>query len=275
MTLLLGFAAVNTGNNLLFLIVSGLLAFMSVTGYVGMLNIKRLKPELIPPAEVYASTPATFCLRLTNAKPHLPAFLIRVDTVKQQGGLVPFVAGGRSAEQPVSLLFPKRGRTALAAVRVSSAFPVNFFTRFWTFDLQQPLIVFPALLPLQEFGGDSTEPGITAQQHQRGHEGELEGINRYSGREPFKLIHWKLSARADDLLVKEFGGQSAAPLTVDLSALPGRNLEECISQAAWLVVRWVMERPVGLVYGTHVLAPAIGRQHGRMLLTELALYDPD
>ena len=36
------------------------------------------------------------------------------------------------------------------------------------------------------------------------------GLLAYSGREPLRLIHWKLSARGDDLLVKEFGRQSCA-----------------------------------------------------------------
>ena len=47
-TLLIGFAAVNTGNNLLFLVVSGLLAFMSVTGLAGMYNIKKLISRVFP-----------------------------------------------------------------------------------------------------------------------------------------------------------------------------------------------------------------------------------
>ena len=55
-TLLLGFAAVNTGNNLLFLVVSGLLAFMSVTGLAGMTNLKGLTPELVPPVEIFAGS---------------------------------------------------------------------------------------------------------------------------------------------------------------------------------------------------------------------------
>ncbi|HIJ96501.1 MAG TPA: DUF58 domain-containing protein [Desulfuromonadales bacterium] len=276
MTLLLGFAAVNTGNNLLFLVVSGLLAFMSVTGYVGMLNIKQLLPELIPPPEVYAGTQAGFRLRVSNTKRHIPSFLIRMESGHSLGGVVPFVPRSQAAERPVTFLFPRRGKVTLDPVRISSNFPVNFFTRFWMFDLQQQLIVFPALLPLSaDDGPPSDVSGASRCVDQRGQEGELERIASYSGREPFKTIHWKLSARGDDLLVKQFGSQSAPPLHVDLDSMPGSTLEERISQAAWLVKRWSMQRPVSLMLEQTHIPAGMGAQHERHLLTELALYACD
>ena len=107
----------------------------------------------------------------------------------------------------------------------------------------------------------------------RGHDGELERIAEYSGNEPLRMIHWKLSARGDDLLVKEFGRQSALPLLLDLDRMPGRDQEERISAAAWLIRSRVMERPVGLRLGNRTFAAVLGSRHGKYLLTELALYD--
>lgn len=87
------------------------------------------------------------------------------------------------------------------------------------------------------------------------------------------MIHWKLSARHNDLLVKGFGRSVAAPLLIDLDLMTGQGVEERLSRAAWLVQRWVRERPVGIFLGERVLPPGIGSQHGLMLLKELALYD--
>jgi uncharacterized protein (DUF58 family) len=89
------------------------------------------------------------------------------------------------------------------------------------------------------------------------------------------MIHWKLSARGDDLLVKEFGRHAAPPLVIDLDTLAGNTLEERISQAAWLVRRWVHQRPVGLCRGGRTIPPASGRVQGAVLLKELALYGLD
>ena len=59
---------------------------------------------------------------------------------------------------------------------------------------------------------------------------------------------------------------------IDPDALAGTTLEERISQAAWLVRRKVHEQPVGLRLGGRTIPPAAGRNHGAMLLKELALH---
>ena len=48
---MLGFAAVNTGNNLLYLLVSALLGFMSVSGVLGKWNLGRVEVRYLPPDE--------------------------------------------------------------------------------------------------------------------------------------------------------------------------------------------------------------------------------
>jgi uncharacterized protein (DUF58 family) len=275
-TLLLGFAAVNTGNNLLFLVVSGLLAFMSVTGLAGMINLKRLVPELLAPSEIFAGSATPFRLRLHNEKQRLPSFLIRVECENGQGVTLPVVPHASVVESSVQMTFTRRGLARIGTIRISSPFPVNFFTRFWSFSLDEEFIVYPRLMQGVAAGnGKETRRIGTVNRQDRGQDGELERIAGYSGREPLRVIHWKLSARADDLLVKEFGRQSVPPLVIDPERLAGNTLEERISQAAWLVRRSVHERPVGLRLGGRTIPPASGRLHGAALLKELALYGLD
>ncbi|MGD0585976.1 MAG: DUF58 domain-containing protein [Oryzomonas sp.] len=273
---MLGFSAVNTGNNLLFLVVSGLLAFMSVAGYAGARNIKGLTPEVIPPAEIFAGTAAPFCLRIHNNKRHIASFLVRLECPGGQGVTFPFIERMASAEENIALTFPDRGRAAINRVTISSPFPVNFFTRYWTFTSDSRFVVFPRLLAGMTVGDtDESERQGSSTRRDRGLDGELERIAAYSGREPLRMIHWKLSARGEDLLVKEFGRQATPPLVIDLDSLPGQGLEQRISRAAWLVRRWVSLRPVGLRCGTRVIPAETGRRHGMKLLTELALYGRD
>jgi uncharacterized protein (DUF58 family) len=161
-------------------------------------------------------------------------------------------------------------------VSISSPFPVNFFTRFWKFSIDEQFVVFPRLIQGKSTGHGPLErlAGSNIRQ-ERGQDGELERIAGYSGREPLRVIHWKLSARGDDLLVKEFGRQTAPPLVINLDTLAGSTLEERISQAAWLVRRWVHQRPVGLCLGNRTIPPATGRKHGNLLLRDLALHALD
>jgi uncharacterized protein (DUF58 family) len=275
-TLLLGFAAVNTGNNLLFLIVAGLLAFMSVTGLAGMYNIKKLVPDLYPPEELYAGIPAPFRLSVQNTARYLPSFLARVETSAGPALVFPVVLKNSTCDGTVMMTFIQRGIFPLGRVTISSPYPVGFFTRYWSYEITGTVTVFPR--PLISVSGGSGEDAMNSGdglRRERGLSGELERIYPYSGSEPLRMIHWKHSARSHDLLVKGFGRSVVTPLVIDVNTLPGQGIEEQLSRAAWLIQRWVQERPVGLLLGGRILSTGLGRQHGLMLLKELALYDSD
>lgn len=249
---------------------------MSVTGLAGMYNLKGLTPELLPPAEVFAGSTALFRIRIRNTKRRLPSFLIHVSCSHIPGVTVPIVPANANIECRLPALFQQRGSTSVGTVTISSPFPVNFFTRFWTFTGGDEFIVYPRLVPGNQSGtAREQRPNGSAVSHERGHDGELERIAAYSGREPLRVIHWKLSARNDDLLVKEFGRQTAPPLLIDLDQLPGVVLDERVSRAAWLVRHWVQQRPVGLTLGDHTIAPAMGPLQDSLLLKELALHGLD
>lgn len=249
---------------------------MTVTGYAGMRNIKGLTPEVIPPAEIFAETAAPFLLRIHNDKRRVTSFLVRLECHGGQGVTFPLIGRRACVEGEIPLTFPERGHAAIDRITISSPFPVNFFTRYWTFALDSRFVVFPRLLAGTTIGYDGeTERRGSSIRQDRGLDGELERIAAYSGGEPLRMIHWKLSARGEDLLVKEFGCQTAPPLVIDLDSLPGQDMEQRISRAAWLVRRWVPLRPVGLRCGKTVIPAETGRRHGMKLLTELALYGRD
>lgn len=256
--------------------VAALLAFMSVTGLAGMYNIQKLHPYIIPPGEIFAGTPAPFKLCVSNGKRYLPSFLISIKYLSAEPVILPIVSPHSSCEGTVMLTFDQRGVIPAGRVTISSTYPVGFFTRYWTFEIDTRFTVFPALIAGQHSdSSDKTARIGTTLRRERGFDGELEQIYPYSGSEPLRSIHWKLSARSHDLMVKSFGSHSAKPLVIDLARVPGQGGEERISRAAWLVWRLVRERPVGLVLGDRVIPAESGKQHGLKLLTELALYGRD
>ena len=249
---------------------------MSVTGLAGMYNIKRLTPDLQPPEEIYAGLPAPFRLSVQNSKRYLPSFLIRLECHSGQSLVFPVVIQKSTNHDSVLFTFSQRGEVSLGRVSISSPYPVGFFTRYWLFEIDRTVTVFPHPIATDS-GGDGEDSPATGSvlRRDRGLSGELERIYPYSGSEPLRMIHWKHSARSHDLLVKGFGKCVVAPLVIDLSALSGQGVEERLSRAAWLVRRWARERPVGMMLGGRVIPAGTGKQHGLMLLKELALYDSD
>ena len=276
MTLLFGFAAVNTGNNLLFLIVAALLGFMAVTGLFGWANIRGLTIVCTLPDEVYCDLPTLVTVRVHNEKTFLPSFLLRL-RVFDHAVTVPLVRVRATESVSFTHAFGQRGLRPFGPCTVSSPFPVNFFVRGRRGELEQAAVVFPA--PRSEAAASVADPERESGQARtlrRGYEGEVEKIGDYSGVEPLKMIHWRLSARHDQLKVKEMSGAGAVPVVLDVDQLPGATLEQRLSTGAYLVNALIRNnRPVGLKMGNEVIAPALSRPHRLRLLKELALYGQD
>jgi uncharacterized protein (DUF58 family) len=270
--LLLGFAAVNTGNNLLYLMVSALLGFMAVSGLLGQQNLQRLEVKVLPAGDVYATHPSPVEIELVNNRRWLPAFLVMVK-LGDDFTLFPLLAAGRRQRQTLSLVLPVRGYQPLPTIWVYSCFPINLFVRSRSLQQSQELLVFPcpqvAALPHAAGAGqyarrmELAQPGI---------DGELRSIDTYCDADPLKAIHWKLSARHDDYKVKRQNRLGAPSLLLDLADFNG-SLEGRIGQCAYLVNELIhQQRAVGLRLDDQLYLPGHGRSHRLKLLTELALY---
>ena len=146
MTLLFGFAAVNTGNNLIFLIVATLLAFMSVSGVLGWLNIRGMNVHVEFPDEVYSGLDTLLTVRLQNSKRKFPAFLMKV-AVLNQTVRYDLLACGEEGKSSFVFRFPNRGAYPIAVAEISSPFPINFFVRSRWVAVNRNVVVFPAPVP--------------------------------------------------------------------------------------------------------------------------------
>jgi len=275
-TLLLGFAAVNTGNNLLYLLVSALLGFMSVSGVLGKWNLDKVDFRFLLPDEIYDGVPTLLGIELVNRRRWLPIFLMEI-SVAEGTVFFPLVDPLQGRHKSVEITFSGRGRQLLPEASVRSRFPVNFFIRSQGLLIEQEATVFPAPLPCSDLRQVDPGGGSGSQQNwQKGYEGDINRIADYQGGEPLKSIHWKLSARHDRLKVKELSAATRKPVVLDLMALPGSSLEQRLRQATYLITRWLRDGwPVGLKAGNLELPPAVGRQHKLLLLQALAYYGQD
>ncbi|MDT8440205.1 MAG: DUF58 domain-containing protein [Desulfuromonadales bacterium] len=270
---MLGFAAVNTGNNLLYLMVSALLGFMAISGVLGRWNLARVAVDCLPPTEIFAGVPTLLGIELTNRRRWLPIFLMEV-ALDGHRVLFPVVEPGSRQHRPLPVRFARRGLHEPPVLQIRSRFPINFFLREQLLATRLAILVYPRPLPTPlptqaDPGGDRGERQTAV----RGAYGDISQIRDYQGGEPLRQIHWKLSARHDQLKVKELSAATRAPLLIDLEQLPGIGLEERLGRAAWLVMRLLREgRPVGLQAGAMELSPDSGAQQRRLLLQALAYY---
>jgi len=275
-TLLLGVAAVNTGNNLLFLVVSSMLGFMAVSGLLGWLNIRGLSVAVRFPDEVYAGLQTLVSIRVENRKKFLPSFLISASIAGSPTFFL-LLDPGKPETGSLLLAFPARGVHQVPLALISSPFPVNFFVRYIRVPVPGSFAVFPAPrpVPLPAPGG-KPDAGAAKSYPDPGFDGELAKISDYRGGESLKLIHWRLSAKHEDFKVKHMTATAMDPVLLELDRIPGRDLEERLGYCTFLINRLVRGgRPVGLKLAHRTVAPAATRLHRLKLLGELAVYGQD
>src|SRR5262245_6928100 len=147
----LGVAAVNTGNNLLYLLSAMLLGLVVMSGVLSEAVMRGLRLRAIVPDEIYAGRPMVLGAGGAKRKRQVPSYSIIIEVLaggKAERTLyLPRVAPG--AEQVVAweATLPRRGRQRLAGVRVTTLFPFGVFLKAARPALEVPVLVFPAVGP--------------------------------------------------------------------------------------------------------------------------------
>ena len=86
----IGFAAVNTGNNLLYLVLAMLLSLIIASGFLSEWGIKGLKVKRTIPPYIFADAHCGILLKVTNTKRYLPSFSLELEEKvdgENKGGL--------------------------------------------------------------------------------------------------------------------------------------------------------------------------------------------
>jgi len=262
-TLAVALAAVNTGNNLLYLATSALLGLMTISGLLSFWNLALVRVELEPPKEVFAGLPAPFRVRLNG--PPFPVFFLHL---RGEGGSLRCPCFRRRFEGILFLRFPRRGRVLLKELRVSSAYPLGFFVRTRRVPVDLDLLVYPRPLKGRWPEGRSFRSGGGGSGPEEAPE-DLWGLRPFREGEPPGRIAWRASALRGHLLSKEFRGEGGEAFILDLSR--GFD-EEALSRATGAVLGGLSRGfSVGLKLPGLTIPPGRGPDQRRLLLEALAL----
>ncbi len=279
-TLFLGFSAVNTGNNLVYLIVAAFLSFMGISGFFGKRNLSKIDIDISMPDEIYARANFPLKITLINKRSFLPAFLIKVGFTGLDV-LFPFVDAGSRDQKYVSFSLDERGIARLGDIYLCSVFPFNFFVRCRKIDRVFETIVFPQLkkCSLPDLAGGEKESKGEKSSDRSGYEAEIISTRDYIKGDPLKYIHWKASARTGQLMTKELSTLSRQPVIIDFESILIKNIEERISCVAYVIVKLFRQNvPVGLRIGGTLFTPLGKSRRERTkagkaaMLRMLALY---
>ncbi len=212
-------AAVNTGNNLLHLILAVLLAGVLVSGVVSRLMLQGLEISLELPEHIFARRAAPARLTLHNNKHVLASFAVTLappGAPRRRNGVVPdrqvlteavfweYLPPQSAQARHLELTFPARGRYAQEGFRLATRFPFGLLLKARHVPLRREVIVLPAIEPTAEFyevlplvSGEVETPAKG-----RGH--DLYAIRDYHASDTARHVDWKATARSQQLKVREF-----------------------------------------------------------------------
>jgi uncharacterized protein (DUF58 family) len=274
--LALGFAAMNTGNNLLYLLASLLLALIIVSGILSEQSMRRLRLAAVVPDELYAGTPTALGVRVVNGKRWLTSYSVMLESAGRRL-YVDRLRAGEERLQTWEATFARRGRQRLPGLRLVTRFPFGLFVKTSRPMLDEEIVVFPAVKPLAPAQRRELAAGSAGPLPRRGRGHDLYNLRDYRPGDDRRLIHWRSSARTGTLTVRETQAETARDVRITLTGgiRASERLEAGISEAASLATYLLGTGAAVELTGPAVYVPAgRGRAHRRRLLTALALYDP-
>jgi uncharacterized protein (DUF58 family) len=80
----IGFAAWNTGNNLLYLVLSAMIAFLIAANFIGRISIGDVSVQLRFPDHIYANEPANISVSVTNHKRFMPSYSFVIEALSEE-----------------------------------------------------------------------------------------------------------------------------------------------------------------------------------------------
>jgi uncharacterized protein (DUF58 family) len=287
LTLGIGLAAINTGNNLLYLILGMLLAMIVASGILSEIAIAKLRVERDPPRRLFAHDPFLMGLMLANQKRRLASFSVELEDMAASGSVGKKcyflkLPPGRSQKTSYRHTAPRRGIWRLDALRLATRFPFGLFEKSRLLAAPQELVVFPTVRPLSRH--HDRRPGGDEAVHGRvGRRGEYHGLREYRPGDDPRDMAWRASARARRLLVREYEDPTGQRVTIYLdngresaTESPERLVREeaAVSYAASLASHYsALGCQVSLLTRTLSIPAGHGSRHLDRILRALALIE--
>jgi len=207
-------AAVNTGNNLLFLILACMLGGIVASWALSTGALSGIELKFDMPEHVFAEQPVLAEIELRNEKQGWPSFSLLVvgqtRREKTPGEILtrpvffPYIPHRSASRQKVELRFPRRGVYRQDAFGIRTRFPFGFFEKTREVNSEIEIVVYPRVEPTEQFY--EVLPLLSGEMasHFRGRGHELHSLREYQPTDSARFVDWKVTAKLGRMAVREF-----------------------------------------------------------------------
>ncbi len=286
MSLIVLLAAWNSGMNLLYLLVGGLVSFLVLSIFFSARNLRGLTVVCEAPSAVHRGEHVGIMVRVENHKAVLPTISLHIELAENPGQSVGYLVklpARKAGVVRISAQFPRRGVFSPPPVDLVTTFPFGLIeTRLRVHDSGE-VLVYPRVHSVRPAALDTLRGSGDVPRLVRGPGDEFFGLRDYVPGDDLRHVAWRISARADELVVKEMAHETSRYVLFIFDARERQGLpdfeerfEEAIELVASLGVTLLSRQfRVGLLTAGGHLPEDEGKAQVTRLLETLARLEPE
>lgn len=280
--LFIGIAAINTGNNLLYLVVATLLSIIIISGILSESTLRAVKVRMEVSGRIFKGRPATVYFKIKNSKRKIPSFSFFIKGLAGPATVEDIYVLKLSPGEEITRLgtaaFGRRGRQSITGVKVSTRFPFGLFKKGKTELFDSEIIVYPDIFSGSGAGGLYESRSLSdSYRGIKGNGTQIHSLREYTLSDDSRFIHWMSAGRTSRLLMKEFETEAEKKVTVVFENYAGSAPEafEATVDLAAAIASDHLSRgySVGLKTLSFTIPPKAGPVQFDLLLTRLALIE--
>ena len=285
-TVAVGVAAVNTGNNLFYLLLAMMLSLIVMSGLLSELCLRKLEIYRHAPASLFAGETGVLTVTITNRKSRLPSFSLRFHDVVagsdvDRGLHLIQLPPQTSRMLSCPLTVPRRGLYRIEGMLLATPFPFGLFIKQAFIPCETTITVLPQpfLLP-RTLLPETSAAGAQARLAKKGLGLDLYNLRLYQPGDDSRSIHWMSTARTSQLIVRETEAETQETAAIHLSIIAPAQAHDRFEQAVALAASFVAHLyeqgfRVRLVVGETTVRADSDDEDLRRLLAPLATCLPD
>lgn len=241
-TVILAIAAINTGNNAIYIAVTLMLGCLLLSGLASQRGLKHLDLEIGSIDEAWAARPAMGTLRIRNASRIWNVRdVVLVSDALAAPVLVSLVPGRGDVTVKAAFLFARRGIAHVNRIDAYTRYPFGFMLKKRRMRVESDVVVYPRIL-----AGNGTQDrfrAILGEDSVSGRPGagsDIHSFREYVRGDSLRQVHWKKSASLGRWIIKQHEADVGRSLHVVVDPYRPHGItedafEEMIAEAATLV----------------------------------------
>ena len=241
-TIVIGFAALNTGNNALYIGLTFMLGCLLLSGIASKGGLKHLEVAMREVSEAWAGLPSGAMLTITNRSRiwNVRDVVISADDLSEPL-LIPLLVRRGTVTLPAPFVFQRRGRVELKHLDLYTRYPFGFLLKRRRVRIGGEVLVYPRLLPedaVRERFRPATGEQSTA--NLPGPGSEIHSFREYARGDSMRQVYWKKSASIGRWIIKQTDADAAHTVHVVVDPYKARGVsdeafEEMVSAATTFI----------------------------------------